>query len=429
MWKKTSLFYVIADDFTGACDVGVQFKKLGLETLILTIEVRLDKSKSDFDVLVLDTESRNVVPDIAYKKTREAIKALNKTGARLVYKKIDSTLRGNIGAEIDAVLDEMDAKAILVAPSFPALGRTVINGYLLVNNTPLEKTDFAQDPLNPVKESHVATLIKHQTRRKIGELSLSKVRSDFESLTKEIQKLIEAGKEIIVSDAETQEDLAAIAKVSAACNILPCGSAGLATEVSRLLISRLRGSSLLVVSGSVNNVTLNQIRTAEKELCVNVLEPDIFGIFLSKEKWDIAIDNLKREAEKAIVEGKDIIIRLARSKSLVSEIQMISKKRGMSKLEIRDRLLSILSECFQKIIENYRFIGLILIGGDTAARTMKVLGAEGFRIEKEILPGVPLGRILGGNHEGLRVVTKAGGFGDKYALVKIMKYLKDGEIK
>jgi uncharacterized protein YgbK (DUF1537 family) len=429
MWKKTPLFYVIADDFTGACDVGAQFRKLGLETLILSFKVRLNRLKSDFDVIVLDTESRNVAAEIAYEKTRKSIRALNKTGARLIYKKIDSTLRGNIGAEIDAILDELGLKAIVVAPSFPALGRTVINGRVLVNNIPLEKTDFAQDPLSPVKESHVAALIKYQTQREIGELSLSTVRSGFESLAKETQKLIEAGKEIIVSDAETQEDLAKIAGVSAACGILPCGSAGLAAEVSRLLISRLRRSSMLVISGSVNNVTLNQIKIAEKELSVNVVEPKISDIFLSKEKWDVALENLRCEAEKDIAEGRDVIIRLAGSKSLISKIQKAGEKHGMTNLEVRNRLLSVLSECFKKIIEKYRIAGLLLIGGDTAAQIMKAMGAKGFRIEKEILPGVPLGRILKGKHKGLWVATKAGGFGDEYALVKIMKYFKYGEIE
>jgi len=422
----TFSFSVIADDFTGACDVGVQFEKYGMETAVLTDTGKLEDLEGKFDILVIDTESRNVSPEIAYRKVRDTLKTLEKIGVELLYKKIDSTLRGNIGAELNAVIDELNLKAVIVTPAFPAHNRTTINGCLFVNNILLERTDFARDPLNPLNESHIPTLIKHQTKRRIGHINLSKIRSGVNHLKDEIQRLIEDGTQIIVADAETPNDLAKIAKASMDLDILPCGSAGLAEHISRLLVSRSR---LLVVSGSVNSATLNQIATAEEKLDVKVLEPDLSEVLTSQEKLETAIKNLVHEAEGAVAEGKNVVIRLAKSKDLILKFQKLGKELGMSKLQVAEKLLLVLSEASKRIIENHKFTGLILIGGDTSIKVMNVIGAEGIKLENEVLPGVPIGRILGGKHEGMQVITKAGGFGDKHALVKIMKSMSGRRIE
>jgi len=416
-----SLLGVVADDFTGACDVAVQFRKRGLECVVLTDAESLPDLRGKFDAVVVDTESRNLLPEAAYNKVRATVKTLRKMAVRPVYKKIDSTLRGNIGAELDAVIDELGLKAVIVAPSFPAHRRTTLNGHLLVNGTPLERTEFAQDPVTPVSESHVPTLIERQTKRRVAHIDLAEVRAGVDLLKKEIQRLIEKGTQIVVADAETQEDLAKIAEASMDSKALPCGSAGLAEEYARLLSPRL---GLLVVSGTVNAVTLDQIAAAEKEPDIKVLEPDLSDVLTSEEKLKAEIERLKDEAEEAAAEGSDVVIRLARSKDLLSRVQELGKELGMSRLEVAEKLLSVLAESFKRIAADHRFAGLILVGGDTSIRIMDAVAAKGVRIEKEVLPGVPMGRILGGDHEGMLVVTKAGGFGDCHALVKIMKSMK-----
>ena len=412
---------VIADDFTGACDVAVQFKKQGLETVVLTDIEFLGSFKGVFDVVVVDTETRNLTSEDAYRKVRRAVRLLRQNNVKLVYKKIDSTLRGNIGAEINAVMDELDVKAIIVAPAFPDQERTVINGHLLVNGEPLEKTEYAYDPLSPVSGSRVSMLIEKQAKKKVGEILLPQIRKDVDLIVKEIRSQIEAGKEVIVADAEIQSDLERIAEASLALNVLPCGSAGLASALSSRLTVQSR---VLVVSGSVNKVTLNQIEMAAKKLDVKLIEPVLSGILQDKERIDEVSDDLVEEAEKALAEGKDVIIRLASSRSLISEIQGAGKRLGMNKLQVADLLLSILSRATRKILGGRCFKGVILIGGDTSIRIMDALGAKAIRSEGEFLPGIPSGRIIGGICDGMQVVTKAGGFGDRCTLVKIMKSLK-----
>jgi len=412
---------VIADDFTGACDAGVQFKKRGLETVVLTDIEFLSKFRSVFDVLVVDTETRNLPSEDAYRKVKRVVRLLRQHSVELIYKKIDSTLRGNIGAEINAVIDGLNVEAVIVAPAFPSQKRTVINGRLLINGAPIEETEYADDPLSPVRFSRISALIERETGKKVGEIHLSTIRRDVNRIIKEIRTHIEAGKRIIVADAESENDLKRIAEASHALNVLPCGSAGLASAVSSGLAFH---SGMLIVSGSINSVTLDQIETAVKKLNLRVTQPHISGILFDEEKIEAASDELVKEAGKIAAEGRDLIIRLASSKSLISEIQEAGKKHGMTKLQVADILLSVLGRATRRILEKHNFNGLVLIGGDTSIKIMNALGAKAVRTEGELLPGIPFGRIIGGEYDGMRVVTKAGGFGDSYTLVKIIKSMK-----
>jgi len=417
------LFGIIADDFTGACDAAVQFEKHGLETIVLTDAEFLTSFKKIFDIAVVDTETRNLTPKNAYRKVRRALNILRRNNVRLVYKKIDSTLRGNLGAEINAVMDELNLEAVIVAPAFPSQKRTVINGKLLINGVPVNKTEYAQDLLSPVIGSRISMLIEKQAEKKVGEIRLPKIRRGINSIINEIHRHIQRGKKIIVADAELPSDLERIAEASMSLkDILLCGSAGLASAfASHLIVS----SRILIVSGSVNSVTLNQIEMAAKELNIPVIEPALSGILQDEEKFDRALEDLLEEAEKAIAEGKNIvIIRLASSKSSISEIQKKGKELGMNRLQVSDILLSVLSRATRRILDKHTFKGLILIGGDTSIRIMNALNAKAIRSEGEFLPGIPSGRIIGGIHDGMRIVTKAGGFGDRYTLIKIIESLK-----
>jgi len=416
------LMGVIADDFTGACDVGVQFRKHGLETGVLTDMKTLSGLKAAIDILVVDTETRNLAPKAAYDKVQQTLKTFRKFDVKLFYKKIDSTLRGNIGAEFDAVLDELELNGILLAPSYPQQGRTVVNGQAFVKGVPLEETEFALDLLNPVKESHVQKLIKQQSNRKIGYVNLSMIRAGPNELRDSLKRLLEEGNQIIMADAETQEDLANITKASVNLNLLPCGSAGLARNIVLSLVHKRR---LVVVSGSVNKVTLNQIRVAGEKLGIPILEPDLAEVLVNDEKLQAAAVDLADKAVTILQETGDVILRLANSKNVVKKTIDAGESLGMSSLQVAERLLSILGDTVKEITNCYRLAGLVFIGGDTSIRMMDAIEAEGIRIEAEILPGVPVGRILGGEHEGTLVATKAGGFGDNQTLVKVIEYMKD----
>ena len=134
---------IVADDLTGAMDSSGHFAARGLST-----DVVLDPAyASESDVVVITTSSRAEPPDVARERVRRAVRRL---AGRTIYKKIDSTLRGNIGVELMAAMQEAHCEKAIVAPAFPAVGRTTLNGVLLVDGTPVAETQFAGDPVSPV---------------------------------------------------------------------------------------------------------------------------------------------------------------------------------------------------------------------------------------------------------------------------------------
>ena len=129
---------IIADDLTGSNDTGLQFSKKGAKTGIVINFSNIDKILKELDVVVVDTESRFDSKETAFEKVYRISRTLTEKGVLLIYKKIDSTMRGNIGAEIDGAVEGVRAKAALVVPAFPSLGRITQDGICYLNGIPVE---------------------------------------------------------------------------------------------------------------------------------------------------------------------------------------------------------------------------------------------------------------------------------------------------
>jgi uncharacterized protein YgbK (DUF1537 family) len=141
----------LADDLTGALEVGASFAGEGISSTVTT-----DATFECLDpVIVIDTETRHLAPEAAAAKVQQALRAAHHASVRLIFKKTDSTLRGNIQAELETLAGFYGTR-VLYAPAYPAMGRTVKQGRLYVNGIPLEQSSFATDPLNPVTDSRVA---------------------------------------------------------------------------------------------------------------------------------------------------------------------------------------------------------------------------------------------------------------------------------
>lgn len=206
---------IIADDFTGANDTGVQLKKNGFQT-----EVMLFPTGDTIDhAIVLDTESRTIPATAAFEKVATLTsKIMEQNQFDLVYKKVDSTIRGNIAEEIHAVADKYQPDLIVVAPALPTAGRTTVNGVQMLNGKPLMQTDIANDPLNPLWTDDIVKMLKKEFG---SEVALAK--TDTNDLSPRSSK-------VLVFDAITDEDLTVIAKFAQSLKkrILYVGSAGLA---------------------------------------------------------------------------------------------------------------------------------------------------------------------------------------------------------
>ena len=150
---------IIADDLTGANATGVRLAKAGFVSATIVFGGKVP-TKNEFTSICVDTDSRTASTKVAKERVTDTYNQLRTWGADVIAKRIDSTIRGNIGSEIDALLEAIgkDSIAIVVA-SYPDSGRVTSGGYLLVEGVPVQETDVAKDPMNPITKSYVPAVI------------------------------------------------------------------------------------------------------------------------------------------------------------------------------------------------------------------------------------------------------------------------------
>jgi len=395
---------VIADDLTGALDTGLEFWRRGLKTIVATSHKNLRGYAGSTDVIVIDTGTRTSSSRRASARVSDAAKLLKRLGAQYFYKKVDSTLRGNVGAEIEAVMDELDIEATILAPSLPEQGRTTVGGYVYVDGKRLDRTVFVRDKLSPARHSHAPSLVGEQTRKRVGLIRLSSVRRNLDD---DIETQRRRGAQIIVADAVTRRDLMRICECMAKKGLgrLSCGSAGLASELPVALGLCKRPSPALVLSGSLNKVTREQMRVFDE-----VMEPRMAGLRLSGLKSRGSLKNAQRALIEAIRNGQDAALYLY-GDGATGQREVVKS-------------LSSFRQTIREIVGGTRVEGLVLVGGETAAQACQALGAKVMVIEDEASSGLACARMLDGENKGLRIVTKAGGFGNEDALVRAVSFLK-----
>lgn len=380
MASKRAAYAIIADDLTGAGDAGVQFAAAGLRTRTLRDDWT-PEHLAGAEVVVIDTASRGLAADHAYARVRSAADRLQDAAVQVVYKKIDSTVRGQLGAEIDAVMDACRLTTALVCPAYPAQGRTLVRGVLLVGGIPVAETPVAADPQAPVYESHVPTLLARQARRTVQWLPRPGHTSGY--LAAKLHVLTAKGDEtgtIVVCDAQDDEDLAAIAstvhsmEAGLTQSLLLIGSAGMARPLASRLAQLVKGqknTSVLLLCGSLHPSARTQVRQVE----------------------------LANDPQVTI---------------LATPAQVGS----------RPEPVRTLADDARTWLAEYEASGIVVTGGDTLHALLQSLQAHGVDLEQEAAPGIPMGRLAGGPWAGLRIISKAGGFGGPNALVDAVQLLK-----
>jgi len=233
----------IADDLTGALEAGAKFARQGLGARVTT-QIAVS-GPPDVPVLVIDTETRHLPEEDARAVVRDAAESVLRFTPWLVYKKTDSTLRGNIAAEFRALLELMPHRSLIYAPSYPEMGRTVRGGRLFVGESPVHESAFASDPLNRVRESDIRMLL--------------------------------GGVPATVLDGESNADVLAAATRIAAVDPPPlaAGPAALAGALAQCIPLLCRGEvrplprlpRCLVINGSLHPASAAQVAFARTERC------------------------------------------------------------------------------------------------------------------------------------------------------------------
>lgn len=403
---------MIADDFTGACDVGIQFAKQGMSTSVILGTSRL---KSSAAVLVQDTETRNKTKTWAYQSVRDFCCRCKKTGLEVVYKKIDSSLRGNLGAELQAFADVFK-RPIVVCPAYPEYERTIVDGHLLIRGVPVDETKFAQDPMSPVRSSDIAKVIAWQATEKIAKIPLISVRKSSWSLTRTIRRFDKRGIKIICADAQNRTDLKNIGAACLQSRAIPCGSAGLAEEVAAILQSSR--PKIMVLSSSTNEVTLKELQRSARNAQALLIRAKAARLTGNSRRREIS--RIRKVAEQGL-ESHDIVLICSALYQKDFDPALISGASVSKRL--RDPISNGLAAAASPLALSGIVEAVLLTGGDMAAAFLKSIKTSELRLEKEILPGIPLSTVKLHHGRSLKVVTKAGGFGSRGSMRQIIDYL------
>jgi uncharacterized protein YgbK (DUF1537 family) len=345
---------IIADDLTGALDTTSKFGKGSVVSL---------RGEVSSDFVGISTDTRLLRPDEARLRVRDSLKKFS--GWHYLYKKIDSTMRGNVGAEFDEICESSGVR-IPFTPAYPEQGRIVREGLLYVRGRLLEETDYVREL--PKCSSDILEIVKATSRLRVGywygEQDIMTFRDvrDRSELSRAFRLIEESGFKVMG------------------------GSAGLAMELSNFLGCEKADyvelyNPLLFISGSTNEVTLKQLERLSERIEV-----------LSDGSLDLARKNL--------MEGSSVAI----SFNLGSSLSRIGK--------IAELLLDL------------RPGSLVIIGGETLRRLLDLLGASAIRIGRYPEEGLAAGWIVGGPMDGTPLISKAGGFGDPETLLRILSSVR-----
>jgi D-threonate/D-erythronate kinase len=416
---------IVADDLTGAIDTAGVFASAGFAAFV-SLSTSARPHHSDFDVLCLDSGTRYVPATEAAARVRQETETLLSAGLSRLYKKIDSTLRGNVAAETATILQVSKAPFAFVAPAFPATGRTQRDGVLYVDGTPLINATEGQDKMGRPATSSVVELLQ-QAPLQCGLVPLTDVESGETAIATRIQTLLADGCSILAVDAVTTEHLRRIDSTMANRfpAALPVGSAGLASAIAH----RIGGTSaqpvpaptptrnpIMTVSGSLNTVSARQGNVLTARPDVKRIPMDTRPLLESPQGPDLALDRILSELQATLASGLNPFLTWTGP----------NPETAASTHRQRSRLLNAaLSSLMGPVGAGVSDIGgLVLVGGDTTQAVLTGFGAHGISMRSEVMPGISAGTVVGGDANTTPVIAKAGGFGDDDALIRAMEHLR-----
>ncbi len=407
---------IIADDFTGALDTGVQMAGCGAATKVTTDTGCDFGAYEGTQVLVIDAETRHLPAQEAAQTVRDITARAVRCGIGHLYKKTDSALRGNIGAELAAMLEASGEMTLPFMPALPLSGRTTQDGVHYIDGIPVDQSVFGADPFEPVRHARVSEIVAEQSGidvsgRRPGETAAG------------------AGG-ILVYDASSQEDLACTGERLRQEGLLKisAGSAGFGSVLPDLLGLRCGeaempelAEGLLVICGSVNPITLRQTAAADRAGFAHwrlsprqKLEP---GYWESGEGKEVlaSLNRMLGENRWLIIDSND--------EGGNGPTERYAKERGLDIESVRVGISRGLGQILGALFANDALGTILITGGDTLLQCMMRLDVSELEPVRELYPGVVLSRFRYGGVSRL-VLSKSGGFGQETLLADLKDRLQ-----
>lgn len=392
---------IIADDFTGALDTGVQFAAKGLQVQVMIPPVLpFSGLSSELQVLVIDAETRHLPARQAYQTVFDIVRDALRSGFTHIYKKTDSALRGNAGSELAAVMDAAASEVMAFLPALPKMHRITQNGIQYIDGVPVAESVFGKDPFEPVRESSVEGILTGNWP----------VKTRCHSVGDE-PELREPG--IHIYDAQSQEDLEVWGRAFRQMDLrLWAGCAGFAGVIADLMLPKAAqsplpktGPGLFVVCGSVNAVTIRQMAEAEKAgfhhihlTPVQKLEGD----------WPDKAETIARWLELA-ASGRCILD--VNDPPDCDATARYASGRGLTTEYMRQKIAANLAVLVKAMLDGGLKGTILCTGGDTLLALMKQLNISQLIPAGELAPGVVLTHLTYRENE-YHVISKSGGFGE-----------------
>lgn len=406
---------VLADDLTGASDTVVQFAELGWTAFL---QRGAHPPPLPDVAAVAQALNTRALPDAAAReRTRAAVQTQLDAGVTRLYLKIDSTMRGSVAAQLAGALAAWRTRHagafVVLCPAYPAMGRTIRDGQVRVHGEPLEDSPAGTDPVTPVRTSDMQELVPGAAV--VPALPADELRAAILATSRDHA--------VVAVDAERPSDLETLAAVARGLgpSVLPAGSAGLALPLAAAwhpaqgdahpaAVPRIEGRILILVS-SANDVSKRQVRA-----CLEALGARATAVTLGTADLE-DLPPARAWAERLV---------LAPACGVLIVQAPTERLTGGSSVEAGARVAKGLAVAVERLMSREPVGALVLVGGDGAEATLTALGVEALRVLRLIVEGVPLSATIGVAHEGLVVVTKAGGFGDDATLLTVIRTLQGG---
>lgn len=421
---------IVADDMTGANVSCSLLAKKGIKVGSLIAYNNMEQLK-DYEAFGLYTDSRGIKPQEAYTRVYNAVNKMKPVPIDFFSKRIDSTLRGNLGQEIDGMLDALDGDEMaFVVSAFPNSAKIVIGGYMLVDGKPLEKTDVANDPTSPVYTSLVENVLKTQTKYKVGTVKIDTILEGEQAICEAIQQLKAQGVRVVSFDATTNDEIDVIAKAVLSLNIpfiaVDPGpfTAYLVTNLSKKGEVKEKQKILFLI-GSVSTIAVSQIAKLRSECNPYVVKIDTEKLLMPNEK--------ETEIQRCV---EDVLSHMERSQIFLLatridikdklDLPSVAQKHGLTVQEASEQISESIAKIGKQITDTAgeKFGAVYTSGGDTTKAFLEITATQGIEIKDEIIPLAVYGTIMGGALDGKSIITKGGLIGDANTLSLCANYLQ-----
>lgn len=394
---------LIADDLSGALEAGAAYRARGWRVTLSLVDEA--PAASEGQLCAFTSETRDLPPAAAGSRLRELLGGWRERGADLLFKKIDSTLRGPVGAELLALSEVLAPPLIVLCPANPAVGRTVRNGELFVNGVPLAQTDFAGDAIWPSTTSSVQELLHQQGLRGAVRLKLDDLRAGFAAPV--VSAALASPHRVMFSDAETTADLTAL--VQAVRALVPAavfvGAGALAAVLAADSASPVAHPPAapavdlrwLMLCGSRHEASRRQLDHLARHTGFPVRQV-IVGRSSLEPEIDATVEALKDHRAVAVGFGAE----------------------GGSATENARLLLEAVEQFVIGFHRRSRDVAYFLTGGETAWTACQALQGRWLEIDHEVEPGVVAGTLHPTSGKPVPIMTKPGGFGNESLLARLV---------